>query len=193
MILKIKNGLLIILFFIVIMVKGQDKEFSKNTLKYCIGVGVCDGLKHTGGGGILSVGYQHSFYNHRFRLNPNLTVGYYNAKFIQDVRDQWFNSINLETVVYFDLLKYKAFSITIGAGGVINNTKGLLGTGGYPPADINSEYFSHWNFGAFFGGGVRVNPKNSRIVYEIMPLNFHIGPNYFIESISQIGIGVKLK
>jgi hypothetical protein len=193
MISKLKTGLILLSIFIVFIVKGQDeKRFSKSALKYGIGIGVSDGHSTTGGGGLLSVGYQRDVWKDRLRLNPNFTVGYYNAVNVQDVRDQWFNSINLETILYYDLIRLKAFSLTIGAGGVINNTKGLLGTGGYPSSKSSSDYISDWNFGGFLGGGLRINPQNSRIAIEIMPLNFHVGPDYFMEGFAKIGLDVKL-
>ncbi len=172
---------------------GQEQKFSKNSLKYGVGIGASDNDRTTGLGSLLSVGYQHDLWKDRLRLNPNLTVGYFNAKSVMDVRDQWFNSINLETVIYFDLVRLKAFSLTIGGGGVINNTKGLLGSGGFPPSDNKSEYFSDWHYGGFLGGGLRINPENSRIAIEMMPLNFHVGSDYFAEAFARIGIEVKLK
>ncbi len=193
MISKLKSGLILFSILIVFNAKGQDNGFSKNILKYGIGIGVSDGHRTTGGGGLLSVGYQLDLWKDRLRFNPNLTFGYFNAKHVQDVRDQWFNSINLETILYFDVIRLKAFSLTIGAGGLINNTKGLLGTGGYPPSEINSDYISDWHYGGFLGGGFRINPKNSRIAIEIMPLNFHVGPDYYMEGFAKIGLEVKLK
>lgn len=193
MISKLNSGLILFLIFIVFGAKAQDKEFSKNTLKYGIGIGVSDGNRTTGGGGLFSVGYQRDIWKDRLRLNPNLTVGYYNSKYIQDVRDQWFNSINLETILYFDVIRLKAVSFTIGAGGVLNNTKGLLSTGGYPPSESSSDFIRDWHYGGFLGGGLRINPKNSGIAIEVMPLNFHIGSNYYMEGFAKIGLEVKLK
>lgn len=193
MVLKLKTLLILILAFIAFCVNGQDSKFSKNTLKYGIGIGVSDGKRTTGGGGLLLVGYQRDLWKDRLRLNPNLTIGYFNAKYVMDVRDQWFNSINLETIIYFDIIRLGAFSMTVGAGGLINNTKGLLSTGGYPPSETSSEYISNWHYGGFLGGGMRINPKNSRIAFEIMPFNFHFGPDYFMEGFAKIGMEVKLK
>ncbi|MCP4551656.1 MAG: hypothetical protein GY834_06360 [Bacteroidetes bacterium] len=193
MVSKFKTGLILLSIFIVFSAKGQDKEFSKSTLKYGIGIGASNGHRTTGGGGLLSIGYQRDLWKDRLRLNPNLTFGYFNAKHIQDIRAQWFNSINLEVILYFDIIRLKAFSLTIGAGGVINNTKGLLGTGGYPPSESKSDYISDWHYGGFLGGGLRINPRNSRIVIEIMPLNLHVGLDYYLEGFAKIGLEVKLK
>jgi hypothetical protein len=75
---------------------------------------------------------------------------------------------------------------------LINNTKGLMGTGGNPPEE-ESEYFNKWHYGFSFGGGFRINPKNSPVVVEIMPLNFHTGSNHLMEGFAKIGIDVKLR
>lgn len=193
MVSNIKTGLVIFLTFVIFNIKGQDKEFSKSSLKYGIGIGVSDGHRATGGGVILLVGYQHNIWKDKLRLNPNLTFGSYHAKYVQDVRDQWFNSTNLEAILYYDLVRVKAFAFTIGTGVVVNNMKGLLGTGGYPPAENRSEYFSDWHYGGYLGGGFRIAPQNGRLAFEIMPLNFHVGPDYFMEGYAKIGLDVKLK
>jgi hypothetical protein len=192
MITRLKAGLILFSIFIGYCAKGQVQNFSKSTLKYGIGIGVSDGVRTTGGGGLLILGYQRDIWKNRLRLNPNLNIGYFNSKMVMDVRDQWFNSISLETILWFDVLQLKAISLTIGGGGLINNTKGLLSTGGYPPAETNSEYISNWTFGVFLGGGLRINPQNSRFAFEIMPLNFHIGPDYYMEAFAKVGIEVKL-
>ncbi len=188
----LKYALILFSIFIFFSAKGQDVEFSKNSLKYGAGVGFSDGRRTTGAGVLLLIGYQRDLWKDRLRLNPNLTVGYFNTKVVQDAHDQWFNSINLETILYFDLIRLKAFSLTMGAGGVINNMRGLLGTGGDPPKS-GSDYVKEWHYGGFLGGGFRINPKNSRIAVEIMPLNFHVGSDYYSALFAKIGLEVKLK
>lgn len=193
MITRFKAGLIILSIFFVYGAHGQDNEFSKSTLKCGIGIGASDGYRTTGGGGLLIVGYQRNIWKDRLRLNPNLTVGYFNSKNIQDVRDQWFNSISLETILWFDILRFKSISLTIGGGGVLNNARGLLSTGGDPPPEIDSEYISHWHYGGFLGGGLRINPDNSRFAFEVIPFNFHVGPDYYMEGFAKIGMEIKLK
>ncbi len=189
---KLKSLIVVISFILCINYQGQCQEFSKNSLKYGMGPGIYDGSQVTGLGAMLSVGYQRELWKDRLRLNPNLTVGYFSGKYVLDARDQWCNSINLETIIYFDLIHIKAFALTIGAGGVINTTKGLLGTGGDQEDVVQSEYFKESNVGGYFGGGIRINPQKSRVSFEIMPLNFHFGPNYYFEGFAKVGIDVKL-
>jgi hypothetical protein len=179
--------------FFCVLSFGQEKDFSKSALVYKAGLGIFDGGNNSGVGGTIVLGYQRDLLKERLRLNPNLTLGYFNSKFVTDVRDQWFNSISLETNLYFDLIKIQAFSLTLGAGGVINNTKGIYGSGGDGPnSNNNSEYFSDWYYGFYLGGGLRINPKKSKLAFELMPLNFHIGPDYYLEAYASIGLAVKL-
>lgn len=182
----------VILSIISLSVNAQENNYSNNALKYGIGIGMSDSPKYTGGGIVLSIGYQYSCWNNRLHFNPNLNVGYYNAKLITDVRDQFFNSINFEGIINFDLLKYKAISLNIGIGGVVNNKRGLLATGGDPHSSA-SEYFSNWDYGAYLGIAIKINPKNNRVAFEIAPLNIHIGNEYYAEAYTKIGIIIKLK
>lgn len=101
-----------------------------------------------------------------------------------DARDQYFNSINIEAKLYYDLIKIGSFSLMFGCGGIINNSKGLKGTGGDPESYIEpptSEYINDFYFGGYLGGGFRVNPINRRIAINILPLNIRFGNNYFAE------------
>jgi len=173
--------------------KALCQDFSKNSLKYGAGWGGCDGVKTSGNGWLLIIGYQRDLWKDRLRLNPNFTFGYFNSKNTTDVRDQWFNSLNLETILYFDLIKIKAFSFMIGAGGFVNNTKGLLGTGGWPPGESTSEYFSDWNYGGLICAGFRINPKNSRFAFDLIPYTFHFGGNNYEEAFVSVGFELKLK
>lgn len=190
---RLINGLILFTFISIFCNKIQGQDFSKNELTYGIGMGEYDSYRATGLGGLLIVGYQRNLWKDRLRLNPNLTFGYYNTRHYTDVRDQWINSISLETILFFDLIRVKAFSLNIGAGVVVNNTNGLLCTGGEPPFTTNqSLYINELHFGGYLGGGLRINPKKSRISYELMPFNLHFGNNY-IEGFGKIGIEVKLK
>ena len=190
--MKIFKNIGIIILFLIIQHNAFSQEYSKNSLKYGLGVGAFDGIRTTGHGCLFSVGYERNLWKDRLRINPNLTFAYYNARFVSDVPDQWANSLNFETILFFDLVRIKAFSITIGAGGVINNTRGYIGTGGWPN-NTNTRYISDYNIAAYLGGGIRINPKNSRIAIELMPLNFHVGSNYFMQAYAKFGIAVKLK
>ncbi len=126
----VKNSVIIVIFLIIYQaVFGQ--EYSKNSLKYGLGVGAFDGIRTTGHGCLFLVAYERNLWKDRLRINPNLTFAYYNARFVSDVPDQWANLLNFETILFFDVVRIKVFLLTIGAGGVINNTRAYIETGGW--------------------------------------------------------------
>lgn len=194
-----KTRFKIILILVSIMINhgfvyGQDPAFSKNSIKIGLGVGSSMGNKTDGGGFVYAVGYQREIWKDRLRLNPNFTIGHYSSKFILDVRDQYFNSINIETNLYYDLIRIKSFSLVLGFGGLVNNSRGLKGTGGDPDGytePLTSEYISDFHFAGYLGGGLRINPPSKRIAINIMPINLHFGNNYFAEFHAKIELDFK--
>ncbi len=194
-----KTRFKIILILVSIMINhgfvyGQDPAFSKNSIKIGLGVGSSMGNKTDGGGFVYAVGYQREIWKDRLRLNPNFTIGHYSSKFILDVRDQYFNSINIETNLYYDLIRIKSFSLVLGFGGLVNNSRGLKGTGGDPDGYTEpptSEYISDFHFAGYLGGGLRINPPSIRIAINIMPINLHFGNNYFAEFHAKIELDFK--
>ncbi|MGI6756526.1 MAG: hypothetical protein ACOX32_01240 [Bacteroidaceae bacterium] len=194
-----KTRFKIILILVSIMINhgfvyGQDPAFSKNSIKIGLGVGSSMGNKTDGGGFVYAVGYQREIWKDRLRLNPNFTIGHYSSKFILDVRDQYFNSINIETNLYYDLIRIKSFSLVLGFGGLVNNSRGLKGTGGDPDGYTEpptSEYISDFHFAGYLGGGLRINPPSKRIAINIMPINLHFGNNYFAEFHAKIELDFK--
>lgn len=194
-----KTRFKIILILVSIMINhgfvyGQDPAFSKNSIKIGLGVGSSMGNKTDGGGFVYAVGYQREIWKDRLRLNPNFTIGHYSSKFILDVRDQYFNSINIETNLYYDLIRIKSFSLVLGFGGLVNNSRGLKGTGGDPDGYTEpptSEYISDFHYAGYLGGGLRINPPSKRIAINIMPINLHFGNNYFAEFHAKIELDFK--
>jgi hypothetical protein len=161
----------------------HSQDFTKNSIKLGFGIGASMGYNTDGLGFIYSVGYQREIWRDRLRLSPNFSIGHYSSKFIMDSRDQFFNSINLETNIFFDLIKIKAFSLVIGTGALINNSRGLKGAGGdYDyTGQVYSEYVSDFHFGGYIGGGFRINSPDRRTAINIMPINIHFGNKYFME------------
>lgn len=180
----------LILSLATISLNGQDS--SKSSLKFRSGIGISMGDRTDGSGISYSAGFQKKIWNGRFRINPNLSFGQYSSRFVMDARDEYFNSINLETFLFYDLLKGKRSSLVIGAGGLINNSRGLLGTGGDIEGPQSSEYISTYSIAGYIGGGLRIDSPDKRFAFEIMPFNFHIGTNDFLESHIIIGLEIKL-
>lgn len=171
--------------------KGQAGTLSPNSIKLGAGIGASMGQNTEGGGIVYAVGYQRELWKDRLRINPNLSIGHYSTKFILDTPDQYFNSMNLEVNLFYDLIKVKAFSLLIGTGALVNNSRGLTGTGG-DPGRSSSIYVNDFHFGGYAGGGIRINPSHNRMAFNILPFNLHFGPNYFMEFHAKMELDVKL-
>lgn len=185
----------ILILLIILMnygaIHGQGQGFSKNSIKIGLGIGASMGGATDGGGLVYIIGYQREIWKDRLRLNPNFSIGQYSSKYVMDARDQYFNSINIETNLYYDLIKSKSFSMVLGCGALINNSRGIIGTGGDYAQPQTSEYFSDFYFGGYVGGGFRINSPNKRTAINIMPINLHFGDNYFAEFYAKLELDFK--
>lgn len=192
------KGLTYLLFFCVILSHqsfAQNTEFGSTSIKTGIGVGFNDGFKETGAGFIYAIGWQKHLGEHqRIRLNPNLVFGGFTSAGITDTRDQFYRITSLGLNIHYDLLRYKSFSIVTTGGGFLNYSRGLLGTGGWPEANNHqSEYFNSLYFGGQLSLALRINPKNSRLAYELRPINAQLGNKQFELIYFMFGIDIKLK
>ncbi|MGZ5302850.1 MAG: hypothetical protein ACXWDO_01925 [Bacteroidia bacterium] len=183
----------ILLFFCLATVycNAQDTLFSKNSLKFGAGLGFADDGRNSlvGIGTSYFVGYQRNIWRERFRFSPQISFGIYSSKGADDVPDQFFNVINFQNNLYFDLVKYKAVSIVIAGGFFMNTNRGLIAQSRYR----NTRYFIEYNIGASGGTGFRINPKNKRLALDLMLLNLNYASSDFTESGIKIGIDYKLK
>jgi hypothetical protein len=173
------------------VVIGQ--EFSDNSLKVGIGLGINEGLKETGMGALVSFGYQKSVLNDRVRINPNFMTGGFFPFGITDTRDQYYRVTSVGVNGYLDAIKFKAVSLFIGAGGQINYSRGLLGTGGWPEeGNTGSDYFFKLYYGGYLAGGIRVSSPDHKIAYEFTPFNVCFGNDYFFMYFFKFGIDIRL-
>lgn len=172
---SIKTLLLLSLLLSVITTYGQT--FTKSSIKFGAGAGVHMGRNAMGFGLTYSAGYQREIWRDRLSINANFCIGHYNSKLVIDARDMYFNSLHLEGLVFFDVLKVKSFSIVLGNGLFLNNASGLT-SGGFDPGDniyVRPRYMSDFNGGMYFGFGFRINPESKRIAVNILPFNFYLG------------------
>lgn len=174
---------------------SQEIEFKKSSIKTGTGIGLNEGRREIGNGLIYSIGWQKSFgEKNKIRINPNMIFGGFLPIGITDTRDQFYRLTSLGLNIHYDLIRYKAVSIITTVGGFVNYSRGLLGTGGWPDANHNnSEYFYYLYFGGNVSAGLRIDPKNSMLAYEIRPLNIHIGNQGFILGYLMFNIDFKLK
>jgi hypothetical protein len=140
----------------------------------------------------VSAGYQYSFLKDRMHFNPKVSVGSYQSTGFDDVRDQYFNSVNFKLGLSYDLIRIKAFNINIETGGLINNSRGLKGTGG-ELQKIESEYVNNWYYGFILTTGIRIAPLNKRFAIKMNPIYIHAGTDYFLELQAMVGFEYKLK
>ena len=176
-------------------VYSQEIEFKKSSIRTGIGIGINEGKREIGNGLIYSIGWQRSFgEKNKLRINPNMTFGGFLPIGITDTRDQFYRITTLGLNIHYDLIKYKAVSIVTTVGGFMNYSRGILGTGGWPEANNNSsEYFYSLYFGGNASIGLRIDPKNSKLAYEIRPINIHLGNKGFMLGYLMFGIDFKLK
>lgn len=183
--------LIVAIFVFISEVSGQ--EYSNNSLKVGLGIGMNEGLREMGMGTLVSFGYQKSVLNDRLRINPNFMTGGFFPFGITDTRDQYYRITSLGVDGYLDVIKYKPFSLFIVAGGLVNYSRGLLGTGGWPEAGNNtSDYLFKLYYGGHVAWGIRINPPKSRLAYEITPLNICFGNDQFFMGFIKVGIDIKL-
>jgi len=183
--------LIITIFTFISEVSGQ--EYSNNSLKVGLGVGMNEGIREMGMGTLVSFGFQKSILNDRLRISPNFMTGGFFPFAITDTRDQYYRITSLGVDGYLDVIKYKPFSLFIVTGGLVNYSRGLLGTGGWPEAGNNtSDYLFKLYYGGHVAWGIRINPSKSRLAYELTPLNICFGNDRFFMGFIKVGIDIKL-
>ncbi len=194
---KVKPLFLIISLMLLVgnKIYSQEKKFERSSIRTGIGIGINDGHQETGLGLIYSLGWQKSYgEKNKFRLNPNMIIGGFKPIMITDTRDQFYRITSLGLNVHYDLVKYKAVSIVTTGGGFFNYSRGLLGTGGMLEANNNhSEYFNSFYLGGNISLGLRINREDSKLAYEIRPLNIQFGNDYFLLGYLMFGIDIKLE
>lgn len=178
------------IFLLVNIVYSQG--FTKNSLKYNLGIGISDIGELTGFGYFGGVGHEIDIWKDRLRLTNTISIGYYNAKYVLDIPDEMHVSLNYKPGLSCDIIKYRAVSLTVGIGGDIERIHGLIGTGGYIDPVRNSYYVDSWEFGAYLNAGLRICPKRSRIFFEFMPFNYSLLIGDHLSASSNISLGVKL-
>jgi len=178
----------------IIVIKADAQSFSTHSLKVSVGLGINEGSEEIGVGTLTSFAYQKSLWKDRLRISPYILTGSFWPFGITDTRDQYYKITSLGCKGYLDAIKYESISIFIAAGGFVNYSRGLLGTGGWPEEGNNhSEYLFKLYVGGYFGAGIRINPPESSIAYEFSPVNFCFGNNTFMLSYFRFGIDIKLR
>ncbi|MBF9237910.1 hypothetical protein I2I05_10940 [Hymenobacter sp. BT683] len=172
-----------------------DTATTRNgAIKGGIGVGYNDTNEEKGLGLISSIGYQKEFgAKHKLRINPNLLFGSFSSAGITDTRDQYYQMSALQVILAYDVIRFKSISLFLSTGGVLTYSRGLFGTGDeLEKPGTTSRYFNKIYLGGIAGAGIRISPQNSRLSYEINPLNFGFGNNGFILTSPILSLDYKL-
>lgn len=176
-----KSTLCALLLFVTLTMNSQNTE--NKSLKFGAGLGYSQSDNTNGTGSLYSVGYQQDIWKDKLRFNPNLSLGFYRPKFIIGLPDQYFNSINLNANLNFDLIRLGRLSLLVYAGGEAGITQGYVSTIG----SVND-----FHLGVDFGGGIRIDSKSRKTALNILPFNFRVGYPNFIESYLKLEFDVKL-
>ena len=202
--MNFKTILFPIFLFAILNVNSQESK--SQSLKLGVGAGMSQSENCIGMGTMYSVGYQRDIWKDRLRFNPNLSLGFYSPMFITDQADQYFNSINLNANLNYDLIRIKRFSVVIYAGIEAGKTQGYVGSGGYydyggysPYGNgyvisntQNSHYVHDYHLGGNFGGGFRFVTKNKKTAFNILPFNFRVGYPEFFEAHLKLEVDINI-
>lgn len=156
---------------------SYSQTFTKSSLHYGIAAGLHSSKNTDGIGMKYSLGYQHEIWRDRLRIKAQFGLGQYNSLYIVDASEMNFQSLSLEGLLYFDILKIKSFSILCGSGLFFNYLSGLR-SGNYN-SETNAYIVPRWlhecNGGIYLGLGCRINPETKRVAFNIIPINFYLG------------------
>ena len=176
---------------------AQETELNETSIRTGFGIGSHDGIIFSEFGYIYSFGWQNSFgKKNKLRLNPNFLLGKFSSFGTLDIMHKYKYTIySLGLNLHYDLIKYKSVSIVTTVGSFINYSRGFF-YNYYNLEDTNNRinYFRLFDLGGNASIGIRVNPKNSRLAYELRPIDLQlsIGNEDFILGYSMIGIDFKL-
>lgn len=177
------------LFAIGLKSYAQQADVPRNSIKWNLGFGLCEGKPESGFGLLSTVGFQRSYgARSRWRLNPGLLVGYMIPP--TDVANRSFALAGLNMSVHYDLLKYKIFSL-VTSGSVFSNYTGGKTRPGYNYTPARSS-FNNVYFGGGGSMGFRVDDPVQRRAFEIRLINVQAGTNQFVLGYVTAGLDFKL-
>jgi len=170
-------------------------KYKNTAIKAGVGVGINSGYREVGYGSVYSIGWQKSYgKKNKLRINPNLIVGGFEPLTITDTREHSFRISMICFNIHYDLIKYKIVSISASAGGFADYTRGVFWKGSWRDFDFKgSEYFHSMYAGGCASLGLRFNPENYGLAFEIRPFNFCMGSREFLLGYMMFGIDFKFR
>lgn len=188
-----RNITALIILTLIFSIKCKCQDYSKNSVKTGLCLGINEGMRETGMGALVSIGFQKSIANDRIRINPNYMSGGFMPLAITDTRDQYYRISSLGINGSLDAIKTGSFSLFVSVGPHINFTRGLLGTGGWPEAgNTSSDYIFKLYFAGTAACGIRINKPASRFAFEYLPFNISYGTDNFMLLYQKVSLDIKL-
>lgn len=169
--------------------QAQSSRTSEFSIKGSLGVGVNNG-QYTSGLGLLgTLNFQSSWSNPRFRGASGFTLGRF-ANLADDVDEGNYSLLGVHYTLSIDALKYRSLSF------MVNPTAGLAlytGTLSGSREGQDEEYdFTKLYPYAGLQLGFRIAPENAVLAYEIIPLNFHLGPQAYQLGYPSLGVDLRI-
>lgn len=175
---------------------SQDIEYKPKSVRTGIAIGSSEGKREIGQGILYSFGWNIPIgEKQKLRLNPNITFGGMSSRLVLGPREQFYKVSACGLYLHYDLFRYKSVSLVVSAGGFVNYSRGLLGTGGDGEGTSysSSDYFNTLYLGGYASGALRMNPKNKRFAYELRPISLLYGGDRFYLAYFMFGMDVKFR
>jgi hypothetical protein len=173
---------------------SQEMEYKEGSLRAAVALAINQTDEAAGYGILYAFGWQSSLGKKRkLRINPNLMIGEFSSLILENRRQSYYRTTELSLYIHYDLIRYKRISLVISSGGFVYYTRGILGSIYYPTYQFKqSGFFYTINAAAGVSGGLRYDPKNSFVAFEIKPFNINLANRFFLSYLS-VGLDLKFK
>jgi len=178
-------------------IHSQESIFKNSAITTGIGFGNhSSSFPHMEGRGLVfSIGWQRGFgEKNKIRINPNLIYSEYRRATATDTPSRFYNTSSIGLDFQYDVIRYRFVSLMVVTGVFYNYSRGIYTCfktmeGTYIPT---REIYS-LNFGGDASLGLRVEPKNWGVGFEIKPITLRIGSSEYLMAYLMLGVDVKLR
>ena len=158
---------------------AQTKNWESAFVGIGLGISANRYLNGVGAGFNYRFGAVKQMKNENFRFVPSIQLGFYDGKHDGNEPDLFLNSTQLSAAVHSDFIRFKKWSILLGAGTSFHHLRGLQGRGGVSccvsPDEWNNRHFTGINFALNGVLGLRINPKKTWSI-ELILINLAYSP-----------------
>lgn len=176
---------------------SQESQFKNSAITTGIGFGNHgSSFPHMEGRGLVfSLGWQKSIgEKNKIRINPNLIYSEYRQATATDMPSRFYNTSSIGLDFQYDIIRYRFVSLMAVTGVFYNYSRGIVASfttmeGDYLP----TRYIHSSNVGWEASLGLRVEPKNWGVAFEVKPLTLRRGSSEYIMAYLMLGMDIKLK